>query len=81
MLPVAEGKDKSERMSHSESKSEKVSKDGKPPNVDAAKLLKGLDRGSGLMALVSPFKNNLCSSSSPVHNVGSGGNDPTISWK
>ena len=55
----------------SESRSENVSNDGKPPRVDDPKDSKEVVNCDS--CLISPPNINLCSSSSPEHNVGSEG--------
>ena len=65
--------------SFSESRSENESKAGRPPKVVAETDSKGLQNcDSFLITLKSPPRINLCSSSSPEHNVGSGGKSTVV---
>lgn len=60
--------------SFSESRSEKVSKEGRPPKVDVPSDSRDLlNWDSGLIRMESLPKRNLCSSSSPEQSVGKGG--------
>ncbi len=80
MLSEGDTLAKSVTNSFSESRSEKVSKDGKPLSVGAPIESKEfVNCDSGLTNTDSPCSMNLCSSSSPGQSVGKGGNSsPTL---
>ena len=65
--------------SFSESRSENVSKVGRPPSVEADRDSNGLLKcDSCLIRLRSPPRINLCSSSSPEHRVGKVGKSTAV---